>query len=277
MQPARLLIAGGLLALLGTSAFAQVRLPPGFVALRSVDPSIRQEMRYAGRDNFTGRPLPGYDRNECLLRREAALALKRVQADLTARGFSLKVYDCYRPTRAVAAMARWAADPNARPDTSRFYPGLNKRNLFALGYIASHSAHSRGVAVDLTIVPGGVSQTPPYNPAAHYGSCTGDARAPDDSVDMGTGFDCFSVKSRTRSAAVTPEQRKHRELLVQTMARHGFRNYAREWWHFSYRAANPGSGVRFSRQIACSRGEARRCLERPPRISLRLIRVTVVC
>lgn len=226
------------LALLAGAAAAQ-DLPSGFARLRDVDPTIAQDMRYATANNFTGHPLPGYAAPACILRRAAAQALKRVQDDLAKENLSLKVYDCYRPARAVAAMARWAADPRAAPDTRRFYPAVKKERLFALGYIAAHSAHSRGVAVDLTLVPKG-SQTPPFDPQARFGSCAGSAaaRAPDNSLDMGTGFDCFDVRSYTRSP-VTPAERKNRDLLLQAMARHGFVNYKREWWHFSFPAADP--------------------------------------
>jgi zinc D-Ala-D-Ala dipeptidase len=232
----RSLLAIGALLIVGSTSHAQT----GLVALRSIDPSIRQDMRYAGPDNFTGHPLPGYRKGECYLQRAAALALKRVQADLAARGLSLKVYDCYRPTRAVAGMARWAANPRATPDTRRFYPALDKAHLFALGYIASHSAHSRGVAVDLTIVPRD-GKAAPFDAGARYGSCAGpaSAREPDDSLDMGTSFDCFDTKSPTRAAGLTAEQRSNRDVLLQVMTRHGFRNYFREWWHFSYPAADP--------------------------------------
>src|SRR3569832_199351 len=183
------------LALAAGAAAAQ-DLPPGFVRLRDIDRTIAQDMRYATANNFTGRPLPGYNAGDCILARPAAEALNRVQTDLAVKNLSLKVYDCYRPTRAVAAMARWAADRQAMPDTRRFYPSLNKERLFALGWIAAHSAHSRGVAVDLTIVPKG-SQQPAFDPAARYGSCAGPAtaRAPDDSLAMGTSFDCFDAKS----------------------------------------------------------------------------------
>lgn len=215
----------------------QARLPDGFVSLRTIDPSIAQEMRYATANNFTGRALPGYAAGECILRQPAAEALKRVQATLARQNLSLKVYDCYRPTRAVMAMARWAHDPNATPDTSRFYPRLQKGRLFALGYIASHSAHSRGVAIDLTVVPKG-SQPPPYDAQAHYGACTSAARAPDNSLDMGTGFDCFDTASYTRDGSITPQQRANRDILLNAMRREGFTNYKREWWHFSYPAAD---------------------------------------
>jgi D-alanyl-D-alanine dipeptidase len=219
---------------------AQSHVPPGFMYLRDADPSIRQDMRYAGANNFTGHPLPGYEAGECVLRRAAAQALARVQADLARENLSLKVYDCYRPARAVTGMARWAAGAHTTPDTSRFYPGLDKRRLFALGYIADHSAHSRGVAIDLTIVPRNAPPPAPFDAHARYGSCAGpaSARAPDDSLDMGTAFDCFSTHSYTRDGAISAEQRAHRQVLLDAMRRHGFVNYFREWWHFSYPAAD---------------------------------------
>jgi D-alanyl-D-alanine dipeptidase len=237
------------LLLLAPAAHAQgsSHSPAGFVTLRAIDPSIRQDMRYAGRNNFVGHALPGYGAAECLLRRPAALALKRVQAALARAGLSLKVYDCYRPTRAVAAMARWARNAATKPDTRRFYPGLNKSRLFSLGYIANHSAHSRGVAVDLTLVPRDAPPQVPYDGSARYGSCAGPAaaRAPDNSLDMGTGFDCFDGRSTTHSPSITLAQRARRRVLSQAMARQGFRNYRHEWWHFSYPAADPRAEFNF--------------------------------
>jgi zinc D-Ala-D-Ala dipeptidase len=226
--------------LLPVGAQAQSHVPPGFMYLRDADPSIRQDMRYAGANNFTGHPLPGYEAGECVLRRAAAQALARVQADLAREHLSLKVYDCYRPARAVTGMARWAADAHTTPDTSRFYPDLDKRRLFALGYIADHSAHSRGVAIDLTIVPRNAPPPAPFDAHARYGSCAGpaSARAPDEGLDMGTAFDCFSTHSYTRDGAISAEQRAHRQVLLDAMRRHGFVNYFREWWHFSYPAAD---------------------------------------
>lgn len=227
----RVLIAAVLVAL-ATSAGAQSRLPEDFVYLRDVDPSIAQDMRYAGANNFTGRPLPGYGAAECVLRRDAALALKRAQASLARSGYSLKVYDCYRPQRAVNAMARWAAAPEDNT-TKRFYPGLDKRTLFS-GWIAARSMHSAGVAVDLTLIPAG-SATAPFDPSARYGACSGPAaqRSPDNSLDMGTGFDCFNARSFTHGA-VGAAERKRRDELAAAMERQGFKNYFREWWHFSY-------------------------------------------
>lgn len=224
---------------LASPAHARDMLPPGFVYLRDIDPSIIQDMRYATADNFTGQPLPGYGAPECVLRREAAEGLKRVQADLARDNISLKVYDCYRPTRAVRAMEAWAHDGNDSETTRRFYPALHKRNLFALGYIAAQSRHSTGTTVDLTLVKLPAANVSRFDPAVRYGPCTDPAskRAPDNSVDMGTGFDCFDTRSYGMSSAVTSEQRQWRNVLNAAMRRHGFANYFREWWHYSYTGA----------------------------------------
>ena len=219
----------------GTLAAA---LPPGFVYLRDIDPTIAQDIRYAGADNFVGRPLPGYGAPECVLRRDVALALKQVQADLVAAGHGLKVYDCYRPTRAVRAMAQWANDGRSAGPTKRFFPRLEKSKLFALGYIAMRSAHSSGTAVDLTLIALPRTPAAEINLAASYGSCVAPAaqREPDDSLDMGTGYDCLDTASHTANATITAEQRRHRDALVAAMRKRGFKNYFREWWHFSYGA-----------------------------------------
>jgi D-alanyl-D-alanine dipeptidase len=230
------LLAGLLLVCVYADAIAQGGLPAGFVYLRDIDPTIAQDMRYAGPDNFVGRPLAGYEAAECILRREVAAALSRVQADLKPAGLALKVYDCYRPARAVRAMAQWAHDGEAGGATKRFFPRLDKNRLFALGYISPRSAHSTGAAVDLTLIEASAPRPAPFNPSARYGPCNGAAaeRAPDDSLDMGTGYDCFDADSHTRSPAVGPEQRHRRAVLVAAMARRGFTNYFREWWHFSF-------------------------------------------
>jgi len=235
----------GLIALLSLSgpAAAAERLPAGFVYLRDIDPSIAQDMRYAGFDNFTGHPLPGYGAGECVLRRDVAQALAQVQADLARENLSLKVYDCYRPTRAVRAFMRWAQESEKEPDKAgardapkRFFPALEKRTLFASGYIATHSAHSTGSAVDLTLIARPAAPAPPFDRSAAYGPCTGPAaqRAPDASLDMGTGFDCFDERSHTSSGATTPAQKRWRALLVAAMRARGLHNYFREWWHFSF-------------------------------------------
>jgi D-alanyl-D-alanine dipeptidase len=236
----RAIFSFALVVTFAAGAAAQERLPAGFVYLRDVEPGIAQDMRYASANNFVGHPLPGYSTPECVLRRQAAEALKRAQADLATSGLSLKVYDCYRPARAVRAMAAWADDGRGDGATKRFFPTLAKSTLFRSGYISGASLHSNGTAVDLTIIPSSHA-TPPFDPTVHYGACTAPAaeRAPDNSLDMGTGFDCFDTKSYTRSSAINAEQRRSREILLAAMTRHGFKNYFREWWHFAYPTGQP--------------------------------------
>jgi zinc D-Ala-D-Ala dipeptidase len=222
-------------------ARAEGTLPDGLVYLRDIDPSITQDMRYASSNNFVGRPLDGYGAAECILRRDVAAALSRVQTDLAGSGLALKVYDCYRPVRAVRTMAQWANDGRSGGTTKRFYPRLQKDVLFGLGYIASHSAHSTGNTVDLTLVEAPPAPVAAFDPAASYGPCTGPAaqRSPDTSIDMGTGYDCFDTVSWTASTGITTEQRRRRYQLVAAMAKRGFANYRREWWHFSYGNRGP--------------------------------------
>jgi D-alanyl-D-alanine dipeptidase len=240
------IVSAAFAALAPPLAIAQSSLPPGLVYLRDIDPTIAQDMRYAGFDNFVGRPLPGYDAPECILRHDAAAALKRVQADLAPSGLSLKVYDCYRPLRAVYAMAAWANDGRSETTTKRFFPKLHKSALFGLGYIASHSQHPSGNTVDLTLIARTGVPAATFDAKAAYGPCTAPAaeRSPDNSIDMGTGFDCFDPASYTASTLIGAEQRRQRRILVDAMRREGFRNYFREWWHFSYSA--PGRSYDFS-------------------------------
>lgn len=230
-----------LLSGLGASAAVAQPLPADFVYLRDVDPTIVQDMRYATANNFVGRVLNGYEAGECIVTRNVGAALKRVQQDLKPRGLSLKVYDCYRPQRAVDDMYAWAQDGRETPAQRRYNPKMRKADLFRLGYIAKRSGHSTGQGVDLTLVQLPVSKVAPFDPKADYADCTGsqNRRAPDSSVDMGTGYDCSDEKAHTRSNAITAQQRKWRGTLVSAMATHGFVNYRLEWWHFS----RPGTGT----------------------------------
>jgi D-alanyl-D-alanine dipeptidase len=152
------------------------------------------------------------------------------------QSLSLKVYDCYRPQRAVQAFARWVNDEKESDTTKRFYPRLDKSQLFAERYISSASGHSRGIAVDVTLVRLPKTATPAFDARAGYGPCIGPAkdRAPDDSIDMGTGFDCFDVQSYTSNRDILPDQQSWRRVLVAAMQRHQFKNYEREWWHFTF-------------------------------------------
>lgn len=211
-------------------------LPAGFVYLRDVDASILQDIRYAGADNFTGKPVPGYAAAECVLTRPAAEALARVQASLRAENLSLKVYDCYRPQRAVLSFVAWAREKDAAPATRRFFPKLRKDQLVPLGYIAEQSSHPRGVAVDLTLVQVPVKAAPVRDPKIALGACTAKAelRAADDSVDMGTGYDCFDTLSHTASPRVGKAQRAWRQKLLAAMTREKFDNFEKEWWHYVF-------------------------------------------
>jgi D-alanyl-D-alanine dipeptidase len=222
-----------------SSARAQ-NLPGGFVFLRDIDPTILQDIRYAGSNNFVGRRLRGYDAAECVVKRDVGLALKSVQEELALQGLSLKLLDCYRPVRAVADMVAWSRDGRETPAQKRYNPSFSKADLFRLGYIAERSGHSTGTAVDLTLVDLKADNSAEFDPTRSYADCTAPAggRAPERSVDMGTGYDCSDVRAHTAARSIKSVQRRWREKLVLLMARRGFVNYSKEWWHFSL----PGAG-----------------------------------
>jgi D-alanyl-D-alanine dipeptidase len=171
----------------------------------------------------------------CLLTRKAAAALDKVQAELRPLGLGLKVYDCYRPQRAVADFVAWAKDLDDRATQAEFYSTVDKKDLFAKGYIAERSSHSRGSTVDLTIIPLPAPPQDSYQPGKNLRPCFGPAaqRFGDNGLDMGTGFDCFHSLSHTANPQVGPQQRANRLLLRSLMARYGFKNYDLEWWHYT--------------------------------------------
>ena len=221
-----------LAVLVATHAHAQA-LPGGFVYLRDIDPTIIQDIRYASSNNFIGRPMHGYEAPECVVKREVGLKLKAIQAELAKRKLSLKMFDCYRPTRATADMLAWSRD--SKDSGRRFNPKFDKRDLFRLGYISSYSQHSTGAALDLTLVDLTADNSAAFDPTKTYADCTAPVvlRAPEGSIDMGTGYDCTDPKGHTASGAITVEQRHWRQELVAAMRSQGFVNYWREWWHFS--------------------------------------------
>jgi len=200
-----------LLFALCTPAAAQTR-PAAFVDAATVVPGLIVEMRYAGSHNFAGRPIAGYEAPHCLLTRAAGQALAEVANDLKTRGLVLKVFDCYRPARAVADFVRWARDLKDQTMKAEFYPNVDKRTLFRDGYIATHSGHSRGSTMDLTV-----------------------AKADGTELDMGTHFDFFSPKSWTADRSIGADAHANRMLLATAMRRRGFYGYFREWWHFTLR------------------------------------------
>ena len=164
------------IAAIAATPCAAEEMANGFVYLRDVDPTILQDMRYAGTDNFTGHAVNGYDAPECVLVREAAEALKAVQEEVKAKGLSLKVYDCYRPARAVKAFVDWSKLPDDAKAKATYYPALSKSALFP-DYIALVSGHSRGATMDLTLVPLDAPAVPPSASSGEAMACTAARRA----------------------------------------------------------------------------------------------------
>ncbi len=216
-NPLPRILSLSLLALFIAACAAKVKtspLPPGFVYVQQVIPDIKIDLRYYTSYNFVGKPIDGYLQRRCILTSEAAAALKKVQQELKPFGLSLKIFDAYRPQRAVDHFVRWAKDLSDQRMKREFYPNVDKRNLFKEDYIAARSSHSRGSTVDLTIT-----------------ALQAAAAAP--GIDMGSSFDFFSPESWPYYAGITANQRAHRMLLNQLMTQHGFKPYPKEWWHFT--------------------------------------------
>lgn len=212
-----LLVLAAFMLMIKAPAYAQDEvMPEKFVNLEEVIPDIKIDLRYYSGNNFIGKRIDGYHADKALMTRKAAKALKKVQDDLGDFGLSLKIFDAYRPQRAVDHFVRWAEDIDDTKMKTIFYPWVSKKDLFEKGYIAAKSSHSRGSTVDLTIVPRDAS------PLA-------------DGLDMGSGFDFFSEKSWPDSIAVSPQARANRMLLQTLMKKHGFVPYSKEWWHFTYK------------------------------------------
>jgi len=186
-------------------------LPEGFVYIKDVIPSIREDIRYAGSHNFVGCPVDGYFAPRGVLKKEAAEALKKAAEAFAQQGFNLLIYDAYRPQRAVDHFVRWAKDESDTRMKDEFYPALDKSELFPKGYIAVYSGHSRGLTVDLTLTD--KDGTP---------------------LDMGGEFDWFSKISSHGYENLTDEQKANRQTLRQGMLSAGFDDYCEEWWHYTF-------------------------------------------
>jgi zinc D-Ala-D-Ala dipeptidase len=182
-----------------------------FVDVKQLIPSVQLEIRYYTSHNFVGSRIDGYAAPKCLLTREAAVALKNVQEELLPERRSLKIFDCYRPQRAVDHFVRWAKDLNDLKMKSEFYPSVDKKNLFRDGYIAAKSGHSRGSTLDLTLIDLNTRQE----------------------LDMGTNFDFFDPRSHTAAGRISQAQHENRMTLKSVMERNGFKNLAEEWWHYT--------------------------------------------
>ncbi len=239
----RLLPALAITALLVTAAPAphaaaqpEPRAPEEFVALRTVAPTILQDIRYFTRHNFVGERIDGYRQPMCILTEDAARALRTAQRVFLRQGYTLKVYDCYRPQRAVDHFVAWAKDLDDQRMKREFYPRVEKSALFEDGYIAERSGHSRGSTVDLTLVRLPGLPTRPYVPGEGLVPCYApqDDRFEDNSLDMGTGYDCFDTLSHTLDERIRGEQRENRLLLKRGLEKAGFVNYPNEWWHYTF-------------------------------------------
>ena len=224
--------------LLAPASAAAQQAPSGAFSLVSdAAPTVVQEMRYITPHNFIGRPIKGYRDAECILTRQAADALAQVQAAVRPQGYTLKVYDCYRPQRAVDDFVAWGKRLKDQKMKAEFYPRVDKRNVFKDGYIATKSGHSRGSTVDLTLVKRPPGKQERYHRGDRLRDCANPRakRFRDNSIDMGTGYDCFDVKSHPFAASVTKKQRRNRLILRRAMLAAGFKGLETEWWHFTLR------------------------------------------
>ncbi len=197
-----------------TAGFNQKQtLPEGFVYAKTVIADLDVELRYFSTNNFVGDTIDNYKANRLILTKASAEKLKLVQDELQQQNLCLKVYDGYRPQGAVNHFIRWARDLNDTVNKQQFYPDVNKRNLFKAGYIASQSGHSRGSTLDLTLTDGKTGEP----------------------LDMGSPYDFFGEQSWVDYKDLTDKQKANRELLQTVMLKHNFRNYPKEWWHFTLR------------------------------------------
>ncbi|WP_424494427.1 M15 family metallopeptidase [Salinimicrobium sp. GXAS 041] len=187
--------------------------PEGFVYVHEMVPNVQYEIRYCGSNNFTGKPIPGYENATALLTSEAAAALQKVSQNLNEKGFLLKIFDAYRPQQAVDSFVEWARNPADTLTKRKFYPEIDKKNLFSLNYIASRSGHSRGSTIDLTLLDKSTGKE----------------------LDMGSPYDFFGPVSHHGSPEISAKQQKNRLLLKNAMEAAGFRALQEEWWHYSLR------------------------------------------
>jgi len=200
-----------LLILLFVMGVQANQLPKGFVYVQKEIPSIELDVRYHTSNNFVGERVNGYKAAQAVLTVEASTALKKVQNYLQNFGLGLKVFDAYRPQKAVDHFVRWGKDLNDEKMKVTYYPNVEKKNLFKEGYIAKHSGHSRGSTIDLTLID----------------------LTTKEELDMGTSFDKFDPCSWGHYQNITAQQRANRSFLQSVMILFGFKPYKQEWWHFT--------------------------------------------
>jgi zinc D-Ala-D-Ala dipeptidase len=191
-------------------AFSQ-KLPEGFVYLSNIDSTIQKELRYLSTNNFIGKPIDGYLENKVIVTKKTAIALKKIQTKLYKEGLSLKIFDAYRPQKAVNHFVRWAKVLEDTIMKKKYYPNVLKSQLFQKGYIAHKSGHTRGSTIDLTIVK------------------IKDGKE----LDMGSTYDYFGIQSHPFFNGLSKLQQKNRMFLRKVMLAEKFSPYDNEWWHFT--------------------------------------------
>ena len=206
-----ILVVSALFSFAGNAQYKPETMPDGFVYVKDLIPNLRTDLRYYSSNNFVGEPIDGYEKPKCILTKEAAIALKKVQEEFEKLGFGLLIFDAYRPQRAVNHFIRWSKDSTDIKMKEEFYPNIDKKDLFKEGYIAEKSGHSRGSTVDLTIVS---------LKTGHI-------------LDLGGPYDFFDKRSWTEYTNITKNQRAIRLMLKRRMEKHGFVSYEKEWWHFT--------------------------------------------
>lgn len=188
-------------------------LPDGFCLLTDSIPDAVLDLRYCSTNNFVGVRIDGYEEPVALITKKAATALRKASDEFRKQGYKIKIYDAYRPQRAVDHFVRWSKDPSDTAMKSVFYPHIQKTTIFSRGYVARKSKHSRGSTVDMTLVDLKTGQE----------------------IDMGGIFDYFGSTSRAISEQITPAQQQNRLLLRDVMIQNGFQPVQGEWWHFTLR------------------------------------------
>jgi len=197
----------------GSNTATPASRPAAIVDVTTVVDDLELDIRYAGTENFVGDVIDGYLAPKCFVHEEAAARLLKAQQQAKTEGLKLKVFDCYRPQRAVDHFLRWAADPTDMKTREAYYPDELKPELIG-PYIAARSGHSRAAAIDLTLVES-------------------DGQGGWVELDMGTPFDFFDARSNTDDPRISPQQRANRYRLRNLMIDAGFKPYDLEWWHFS--------------------------------------------
>lgn len=207
----------------------------GFVYLHEIDPTIQVSMRYGSVENFVGRVIDGYKRPVAILTKQAATALAKVQQEVQKDGYSLVVYDAYRPQKAVRHFMRWAGDNADQTKKHQYYGRVDKQHVFELGYVAKRSAHSRGSTVDITLIKKDKS----VHAIVSFERTLRDGHKilvlDDGTVDMGSSFDLFDQASHYENNLLPNDQKKMRVYLKTVMEKHGFVGCSQEWWHFTLR------------------------------------------